>query len=107
MPFIKNMAIRKKQGLMLLVVAILGAIGGIIHGLFFDLDFSQIKRLSLLGVIFTAVIIFPAILFFEWIFDWNNNEEMKIMKERISRLEQELHDLKEESQNSAWPKKTH
>jgi len=92
MKLLKNMTVRKKQGLMLLVVSILGAIGGIIHGIFFDLDFSQIKRLSLLGVLFTTFIVFPAILFFEWIFDWNNNEEMKLMKERIERLERKLHD---------------
>ncbi|MFC1509727.1 hypothetical protein ACFL60_08625 [Candidatus Omnitrophota bacterium] len=89
MPFIKNMTVRKKQGLMFLVVAILGAIGGIIHGIFFDLDFSQIKRLSLLGVVFTTFIMFPAMLFFEWIFDWDNNEEIDSIKERLKRLEQE------------------
>ncbi len=87
---IKKMSVRKKQALMFLVVAILGAAAGIIHGIFFDLDFSQIKRLSFLGVIFTTFIIFPAILFFEWIFDWNNNEKIKFLKERIERLEQEL-----------------
>ena len=90
MNLIKNMSVRKRQILMLFVVAILGAIGGIIHGIFFDLDFSQIKRLSFLGIIFTSVIIFPAILFFEWIFDWDNNEKMKVLEERIGRLEKEL-----------------
>ena len=75
---------------MLFVVAILGAIGGIIHGIYFDLDFSQIRRLSILGIFFTSIVIFPVVLFFEYIFDWNNNEEMKILKERIERLELQL-----------------
>jgi len=92
MRFLKNSSVRKRQLLMLFVVAILGAIGGIIHGIFFDLDFSQIRRLSLLGVLFTSLIIFPVILFFEYIFDWNNNEEMKTLKERIKRLEAQLED---------------
>ena len=87
MNFLKNMTVRKKQVLMLSVVAVLGAIGGIVHGVFFDLELSQIRRLSVLGVIFTTFIVFPAILFFEYIFDWNNNEEMRHLRERIERLE--------------------
>ena len=75
---------------MLFVVAILGAITGIAHGIYFDLDFSQIRRLSVLGVIFTSIFIFPVILFFEYIFDWNNKEEMKRLRERIERLEAQL-----------------
>ncbi len=90
MKFLKNSSVRKRQILMLFVVAILGAIAGIIHGIYFDLDFSQIRRLSILGVVFTSIIIFPVILFFEYIFDWNNNEEMKMLKERIERLEKRL-----------------
>jgi len=89
-PFKKIPMVRKKQILMLLVVAIFGAAGGIVHGIYFDLDFSQMKRLSLLGVVFTTLIIFPALLFFEYLFDWNNKEEMRLLKERVERLEAQL-----------------
>lgn len=90
MNFLKDLSARKRQVLMLLVVTILGAAAGIVHGIYFDLDFSQIKRLSLLGVIVTTFIVFPAILFFEYIFDWNNNEKMISLEDRIKYLEVKL-----------------
>ncbi len=49
----------------------------IIHGLYMDLDVTQIKRLTLEGIILTFLVIFPAILFLEWIFDLNNKQEIK------------------------------
>ena len=62
----------KKQILILFIFSILISIAMIIHGLFFDLEFSQIKRLTIEGLILTLIIIFPAILFLEWTFDLNN-----------------------------------
>lgn len=94
MKILKSISVRKRQVLMLFVVALLGAVGGIIHGIYFDLDISQIKRLSILGIIFTTLIIFPAILFFEYVFDWNNREDMNSMRERIERLEAHLKKLR-------------
>ena len=67
-----------------------GAVGGIIHGIYFDLDFSQIKRLSLFGIIFTTGIVFPAILFFEYVFDLNNKKQLNILKGQIEQLKDEL-----------------
>ena len=84
------MSVRKRQILILLIVSILGAAGGIIHGIFFDLDLSQIRRLSFFGLIFTTIIVFPAILLFEYIFDLNNKQEIQQLKERIERLEARL-----------------
>jgi len=81
------MSIRKKQILILFIVSILGAAGGIVHGVFFDLDWSQIGRLSFFGVIFTTFIVFPAILLFEYIFDLNNKQEIRQLKQRIEQLE--------------------
>lgn len=88
MNFLKVYSARKKQSLIFFVLSIVGAVAGIAHGVFFDLDFSQIKRLSLLGIVFTTVIVFPSLLFVEWIFDWNNRSEMEELRERIEKLEQ-------------------
>lgn len=88
MKFLKDYSARKKQILIFLVLSIIGAVAGIAHGVFFDLDFSQIKRLSFLGIVFTTVIVFPSLLFIEWIFDWNNRSEMEDIKLRIKKLEE-------------------
>lgn len=88
MKFLKDYSARKKQILIFFVLSVVGAVAGIAHGVFFDLDFSQIKRLSLLGIVFTTVIVFPSLLFVEWIFDWNNRSEMEELRKRIEKLEQ-------------------
>ena len=84
---IKSFKIPKKQFLILLVFSLLASIAGIAHGIFFDLDFEQIKRLTLGGIIFTIVIIFPAILFLDWVFDINNKKKYDELEARIIKLE--------------------
>lgn len=79
-------AVRRKI-LATLVFSILASIGAIIHGIFLDLDFSQIQRLSLEGFLLTFLVVFPSLLFLEWIFDLENHEEFKIVEKRISALE--------------------
>ncbi len=69
------------------IFSFFASVGGIIHGIFFDLDFAQIKRLSFEGFILTFIIIFPALLLLEWIFDLENHAEFKQIEKRISRLE--------------------
>ena len=81
---------------MLLVVTVFGAITAILHGIYFDLDFSQIRRLSIWGVIFTTIVVFPAIIFFEYVFDWNNMEEIRYLTQKIKSLETRLNKLKDE-----------
>lgn len=83
----KSLPILKKQILILLIFSILVAIAGIIHGIFFDLDWTQIKRLTLEGFIFTLIVIFPAILFLEWVFDINNKKKFEELEKKIKRLE--------------------
>ncbi len=94
-----KMRSRTKQILMFCAVSVLGAIGGIAHGVFFDLDFSQIKRLTFQGVLFTSLLVFPALLFIEWLFDWNNAEEMEDIKRRIKRLEESISQDKGDAEN--------
>ncbi len=73
--------------LILLVFSLLVSIGAIIHGIFFDLAFEEIKRLTLSGLIFTLVIIFPGIVFLEWVFDINNKKKYDVLERRIIKLE--------------------
>ena len=78
----------KKQLLIIFVFSFAVAIAGIIHGVFFDLEFEQIKRLTFEGFIFTLVIIFPSVLFLEWVFDLNNKKKIDSLEARIHKLEQ-------------------
>jgi RsiW-degrading membrane proteinase PrsW (M82 family) len=75
----------KKQVLILFVFSIFVSIALIIHGVFFDLDFSQIQRLTLEGFVLTLFVIFPAILFLEWVFDLNNKKRFDSLEKKIKR----------------------
>lgn len=55
----------------------------IIHGVFFNLDIAQIKRLTLEGFILTLFVIFPAILFLEWVFDLNNKKKFEEIEKKL------------------------
>jgi hypothetical protein len=77
----------KRKIIATLVFSILASSGAIIHGIFLDLDFSQIQRLSLDGFLVTFLVVFPSLLLLEWIFDLENHEEFKILEKRISKIE--------------------
>jgi hypothetical protein len=79
----KSLPLLKKQVLILFVFSILISIAAIIHGIFFDLDLSQIKRLTLEGLILTIFVIFPAILFLEWVFDLNNKKKIDELQRKL------------------------
>ncbi|MCK4997377.1 hypothetical protein KAS08_03655 [Candidatus Pacearchaeota archaeon] len=83
----KSFKLIKKQLLILFVFSIAISAGMIIHGIFFDLDFEQIKRLTFQGLIFTLILIFPTVLFLEWIFDINNKKKYNELEQRIIKLE--------------------
>ncbi|MAG39778.1 hypothetical protein CMI41_02320 [Candidatus Pacearchaeota archaeon] len=59
----------------------------IIHGLFFDLDASQISRLSVEGFVATFILVFIGLLILEWIFDIEEHDEIVAMRKRIVKLE--------------------
>jgi len=59
----------------------------IIHGIFLDLNFSQIKRLSLEGFIFTFVLVFVGLIILEKIFNLEEDEEIIKIKKRLNRIE--------------------
>ena len=81
----KSLLLLKKQILILLVFSILISIAAIIHGIFIDLEFSQIKRLTVEGLILTFFVIFPAILFLEWIFDINNKKKFEELERKLKK----------------------
>ncbi|MBT6690365.1 hypothetical protein HN903_02825 [archaeon] len=84
---VKSIGLMRKQILILLVFSVLVSVGAIIHGIFFDLAFEEVRRLTLSGLIFTLVIVFPGVLFIEWVFDINNKVEIEKLKRRIIKLE--------------------
>ena len=83
----KSLRPLRKQILILLIFAILVSIACIIHGIFFDLEFEQIKRLTILGLIFTVIVVFPALLFLEWVFDLNNKRKFEEIEKKLKKLE--------------------
>jgi len=81
----KSLGLLKKQILILFVFSILLAVAAIIHGIFFDLDIEQIKRLTLEGFSLTLLVIFPAILFLEWVFDLNNKKKFEEIEKKLKK----------------------
>lgn len=84
----KSLPILKKQILILFVFSVFASVGAIIHGIFFDLDFEQIKRLTIEGILLTFVLVFPTVLFLEWVFDLNNQEKFAELERKIEKLSQ-------------------
>lgn len=84
---VKSFKILKKQVLIILVFSLMTSIVAIIHGIFFDLKFDEIKRLTFEGIVLTLLVIFPIILFLEWVFDINNKKEHDNLEQRIIKLE--------------------
>ncbi len=84
---VKSIGLVRKQILILFVFSLLVSVGAIIHGIFFDLAWEQVKRLTLGGLIFTFVVVFPGVIFLEWVFDINNRVEMDELRERVRKLE--------------------
>lgn len=81
-----SLKIIKKQILILLFLSILLSVIAIIHGIFFDLDITQIKRLTFGGVILTLFVVFPLIIIIEYVFDINNKKEIENINNKINKL---------------------
>jgi len=81
-----SLSLLKKQILALSVFSILLSIAAIIHGIFLDLELAQIKRLTFEGLVLTLLVVFPSILFLEWVFDINNKKKFDEIDKRIKKL---------------------
>ena len=77
----------KRKLLSTLFFSLVSAALIIIHGVFFDLDFQQIKRLTLEGFIFTFILVFIALVVLEKIFTLEGDEEILGLKKRLNKLE--------------------
>ena len=77
----------RRKLLFTLIFSLVASVLLIIHGIFFDLDFSQIGRLTLEGFLFTFVLSFVALLILERIFTLEEHEEIIKIKKRLKKLE--------------------
>lgn len=77
----------KRKLLATFLFSLIASIGLIIHGVFFDLDFAQIERLTLAGFTLTFIMVFVGLLILEKIFDLENHAEFKNLEKRVSYLE--------------------
>jgi hypothetical protein len=77
----------KKKILPTLVFSLIVAVLIIFHGIFLDLDFTQISRLSLEGFVFTFILVFIGLLILEKIFNLEEDEEIINIKKRLNKLE--------------------
>lgn len=87
---IKSFGLVWRQILILLVFSLLVSVAAIIHGIFFDLAWEQVRRLTLGGLIFTFVVVFPGAIFLEWVFDINNKRVYDALEKRVGKLEKGL-----------------
>ena len=77
----------KRKILATFLFSLISAIGLIIHGVFFDLDFSQIERLTIGGFALTFILVLSTLLILEKIFDLENHEEFIELERRVKELE--------------------
>jgi hypothetical protein len=77
----------EKKLLATLVFSVVASLLMIVHGIFFDLDFSQIRRLSIEGFIFTFVLVFVGLVILEWIFNIEEDAEIVALKKRLGKVE--------------------
>lgn len=77
----------QKKILATLVFSVVTSLLMIVHGIFFNLDLTQIKRLSIEGFIFTFVVVFTGLLILEKIFNIEEDAEILNIKRRLIKLE--------------------
>lgn len=80
----------KRKFVATFLFSLLASVAGIVHGIFFDMDISQLQRFTVEGFVLTFIVLFPSLLFLEWIFDIEDKEEFKMLENRIGKLEREM-----------------
>ena len=77
----------RKKLVATVVFSVVATVMMIVHGLFFDLDYSQIGRLSVEGFLFTFVLVFVGLIILEKIFNIEEDAEIVGLKKRVGKLE--------------------
>ena len=77
----------KRKLLSTFIFSLIASVLFIVHGIFFDLDLSQIQRLTIEGFVFTFVLTFIGLVILERIFSLEEHEEIVKIKSRLSNLE--------------------
>jgi L-lactate permease len=72
-----------------LAFSAISAIILIVHGLFFDMDISQISRLTLNGFVVTFILVFFGLILMEKIFNLEEDEEIVRLKRKVRKIEKE------------------
>ncbi len=77
----------KRKLLSTFIFSLIAAVLFIVHGVFFDLDVSQIQRLSVEGFVFTFILTFTGLVILEKIFSLEEHGEIVKIKNRLEKLE--------------------
>ena len=77
----------EKKVIATLIFSVVAAVLMIIHGIFFDMDLSQIGRFSVEGFIFTFILVFVGLMILEKIFNIEEDAEIVALKKRVGKLE--------------------
>ena len=77
----------EKKVIATLIFSVVAAVLMIIHGIFFDMDLSQIGRFSVEGFIFTFILVFVGLMILEKIFNIEEDAEIVGLKKRVGKLE--------------------
>ena len=86
----KTPKINKKQFTILLFLSLFISILAIAHGTFFDLDITQIQRLTFSGIMITMFITLSMLFFLEWVFDLDNEIKIKKLSEEIENIKKKI-----------------
>ena len=77
----------RKKLLSTFIFSLIASVLLIIHGLFFDLDLSQIQRLTIEGFVVTFILTFAGLVILERIFSLEEHEEIIKINGRLNKLE--------------------
>ena len=77
----------RKKIVATVIFSVVASLLMIVHGMFFDLDFSEIRRLSVEGFLFTFVLVFVGLIILEKVFNIEEDAEIVGLKKRVRKLE--------------------
>jgi len=79
--------ILKRKFLATLIFSLIASAVLIVHGVFFDLNLEEIKRITIGGFLLTSLLTIVGLTILEKIFDLENHAEIIDIKKRLKKLE--------------------